>query len=76
MLDSDFQYGGWILLAAVLLILYAIGYVCWLVYQNSLIKKMAQNGVLLEVTLEKDTEAKHLAVEQMWAAFHSGLYIP
>lgn len=76
MLESDFQYGGWILLAAVFLILYVICYVSWLHFQNARIKQMTQRGVLLEVVLEKDTETKHLAVEQMWAAFHSGLYIP
>lgn len=76
LLDAEYDFSGWIILAAVLLVLYIIAYVSWLFFANSRIREMNQTGVLLEVLLEKDTETNHLSVEQMWSAFHSGLYIP
>lgn len=70
------EYGGWFILAGVLLTIYIVSYILWLRIQNKRIRQMTQTGVLLEVVLEKDTESEHLGVEQMWSSFHSGLYIP
>lgn len=58
------------------IIIYTAIYLYWVISQNMRIKKMNKNGVLLEIMVEKDTETKHISVEQMWAAFYHGLYIP
>ena len=75
-MQNEFEYGGLVILGIILIALYAITYIIWILTENKRIRRMTETGVLLEVVLEKDTETEHLSVEQMWSAFHSGLYIP
>jgi len=70
------EYGGYILLAIIIVTLYILTYILWINYQNRLVRKMTETGVILEVVLEKDSDANILAVEQMWSSFYSGLYVP
>lgn len=65
-----------LLIVFVAIMIYSIIYLYWYITQNIKIKNMNKNGVLLEIVMEKDTETKHISVEQMWAAFYHGLYVP
>lgn len=38
-------------------------------------KQEAKTGVILEISLEKDSEQNPFAIEQLWSSFH-GLYLP
>src|SRR5690554_3353998 len=63
----------WIITIGV--ILYTVVFSIVIIYQNSLIKKESKTGVILEISLEKDSEQNPFAIEQLWASFH-GLYLP
>ncbi|MDA1674857.1 hypothetical protein [Bacillus cereus group sp. TH152-1LC] len=64
-----------VVILAVLLVLYTIFYIGFLFYKNYLMKKEAKTGVILEISLEKDSEQNPFAIEQLWTSFH-GLYLP
>ena len=65
-----------IMILAISLVGYILGYLAWYLITMQQMKAMSEEASLLEVVLEKDTETNHLSVEQMWASFYSGLYIP
>lgn len=73
---EDFKYMFYITLFLIFAMVYTTLHVLWILYQNSLVKKMIKTGVILEVVLEKDTDLSPTAIEQMWSSFHSGLYLP
>ena len=74
--NSSFDFGNIFLYIIIFAVIYSFIYAYWVITQNIKIRNMKKNGVLLEIVLEKDTETNHLSVEQMWAAFYNGLYIP
>lgn len=56
-------------------IVWTVLHFLWIFYQNKLMKKMTETGVLLEVVLEKETDTDTFAIEQFWSSFY-GLYLP
>lgn len=55
-------------------IITSIIHLIWIFYQNSLMKRSSQKGVLLQVLLEKDSEVTPFELSQLWTSLH--LYLP
>jgi hypothetical protein len=66
---------NYVLWISIGIILYAGFYIAWVLYQNRLMRKLAETGILLEVVLEKDSEVNPFDIEQLWTNFH-GFYLP
>lgn len=64
-----------ILLVTVGVVGYIFLFVLNLFWQFHLMRKEAETGLLLEISLEKDSEQDPFAIEQLWTSFH-GLYLP
>lgn len=67
---------NYLFIALAIIFGYVFLHLMWIIYQNMKMKKKAKTGVVLEIVLEKDTDTTPMDVEQMWAAFYSGLMLP
>lgn len=56
------------------MILYSVFQGIWVYRQNSLMKKNSEDGVILQVLLETDSDVDILEIQQMWNSFYS--YLP
>lgn len=80
MFDTTYSYdfGSWIpiiiYLSIGVIVVSTIIHILWIIYQNKLMKESSNNGVLLKVLLEKDSEVTPFEISQMWTSFHS--YLP
>lgn len=63
-------------LGVLAVILYYIGFAVWYHLVKKATLEMVQNGVLLEIRFERDSEVSVFEVEQMWQNFYAALYIP
>lgn len=63
-----------ITVVAAAIVIFTLIHILWIIYQNSLTKKNTNNGVLLQVLLEKDSEVTPFEISQLWTSFHS--YLP
>lgn len=66
---------NFITISSIIILGYLLLYIGNLFYQTFLLKREAKTGVILEISLEKDSEQNPFAIEQLWSSFH-GLYLP
>ena len=66
---------NYIWIISIVIGLYLLGYIGSLFYRTILMKKEEKTGVILEISLEKDSEQNPFAIEQLWTSFH-GLSLP
>jgi len=64
-----------IIIISIFIFAYILFYCFSLAYKVYLMRKEAKTGIILEISLEKDSEQNPFAIEQLWSSFH-GLYLP
>ncbi|GAB6426296.1 hypothetical protein bcgnr5378_29990 [Bacillus cereus] len=63
-------------LGIIAVIFYYVIFAAWYFIVKKETLKMVQDGVLMEIRFERDSEVDVFAVEQMWQNFYAAMYIP